>query len=86
MIAGQPHHNWPTLREVLERCQQCGCIKRQLTGEIVTDEGAFKIYALENKANGAFITIDDIEDNELVPPSFRAGLERRLGITLGFPY
>lgn len=86
MIAGQPHHNWPTLTEVLERCEQRGCVKRQLSGEIVTDDGAHKIYYVLNTATRAFYIIDDIEDNERVPPSFRASMERRLDIVLGFPF
>ena len=48
MIAGQPHHNWPTLLEVLARCEQLGCVKRELSGEIVTDEGVYKIYYVLN--------------------------------------
>jgi hypothetical protein len=72
----QPHHNWPTLLEVLDRCEECGGVKKQLSGEIVTDEGAYKIYYLVNT----------IEDNERVPPSVRESIERRLGITLGFPF
>lgn len=86
MIAGQPHHNWPSLVEVIERCEQRGCVKRQVSGEVVTDEGAFKIYYLLNTVTRNFFVISDYEDNERMPPSFRASLERRLGIDLGFPF
>jgi hypothetical protein len=85
VIAGQPHHQWPKLWEVLERCEKLGCVKRELTGELVTDEGVYKIYYIINVATRDFVIIDEIEDNEAVPPSFRDSLERRLGITLGFP-
>ena len=85
MIAGQPHLNWPTLAELIKRCIELGCEHRILPGEVVTDEGSFKVHFLLNIANRDFQVIDDIGDNERVPPSFIAGLERRLGITTGLP-
>jgi hypothetical protein len=85
VIAGQPFpiSEWPTLSELIERCIQLGCEHRTLEGELVTEEGAFKVHYLLNK--GDFQVIDDFKDDERVPPSFVGALERRLGIKTGFP-
>jgi hypothetical protein len=75
----------PTLRELIKRFCDLGCVERYLSGEMVTEDGVFRVRYLLNPQTGGFIVISDLEDDEIVMPSVVGGMERRLGIRSGYP-
>jgi hypothetical protein len=75
----------PTLAELRDRIRELGCELKDLSGEVVTDEGSFRVVYALNPANGKFVTLPLLNDWDLLGPYTIATIERRLGLITGFP-
>jgi hypothetical protein len=72
------------LQDVLERLEARGCVRRQLSGQIVTPDGPVTIEYFHNPATGGFYVLDFAAGDKLAPSTIEH-IERRLGVDLGFP-
>lgn len=69
----------------MHRLCELGCIERDLSGTLITDDGECRVRYLLNPVNGCFCIISDLEDDEPLFPSVIGSIERRLGLRSGFP-
>jgi len=74
----------PTLSKLRERLIELGCRIKDLSGEIVTQDGSCRVQFALNPNNGKFVVLPIIDDDETVSPWIIGNIERRLGIRTGF--
>ena len=56
-----------------------------LSGELVCDDGVFRIRYAKNPTNDRFVIISEYTDDEVMTPWVIGNIERRLIIITGFP-
>jgi hypothetical protein len=75
----------PTLVQLRARLEELGCQLRDLSGEIVTGDGTYRVVYVVNPSNGQYVTLPLLADDDLIGQYTIANIERRLGLRTGFP-
>lgn len=75
----------PTLAQLRARLDELGCESKDLSGEIVTADGTYRVVYVVNPANRRYVTLPLLADHDLIGQYTIATIERRLGLRTGFP-
>lgn len=59
-----------------------GCVVAKLPGHLETPEGLLGVRYLYSPLTDDFVSLSDLDNDDIVPPSVLEGWERRLGIEI----
>ncbi len=80
-----PFGGSPTLAECIACLEELGCKITELSGDLVSEDGVFRVRYALNPANGKFVVLSDHADNDRLTPWVIGNIERRLKLITGFP-
>ena len=75
-----PSGGHESLAKVMDRLRAQGCRITELSGEIVGEDGPFKVRYATNPKTGDFVTLPMVPDDAPLWPSVVMNIERRLGL------
>lgn len=79
-----PFGGHATPEKLRARLKELGCDIKDLSGEIVTEDGRCRATYALNPQNGRYVVLPIIDEDELVSPWVIGNIERRLGVDTGF--
>ena len=73
---------WLSVGKLIELFTAMGCMLGELPGGIADESGTWRVRYLYSPETDDFVSLSDLADDELLPPSEVENWERRLGIAV----
>ncbi len=73
---------WLTVGKLIELFTAMGCVLGKLPGEIHGPNGSWEVRYLYYEETDSFVSLSDLADDDILPPSEIENWERRLGLTI----
>jgi hypothetical protein len=73
---------WLKVGKLIELFVAMGCELHNLPGDIMGPDGTYKVRFLLNPITRTFVSLSDLDNDEMLPPSEIAYWERRLKMSI----